>query len=185
MKLKTTGTKKSVATVAKSRPPITARPSGAFCSPPFAEAQRHRKHADDHRQRRHQDRPETRVSQPPARPPSGVFPASSLSFEKLTTRMLFAVATPMHMIAPVSAGTLIVVSSQTESRQSRQRGGQRHQDDEGIEPRLEIHHDQQIDEHDRKSQSRQQAVKRRIHGLNLPAHEKLGPRRQFLSGFVE
>ena len=29
--------------------------------------------------------------------------------EKLTTRMLFAVATPMHMIAPVSAGTLIVV----------------------------------------------------------------------------
>ena len=33
-RLKTEGTKTSVATVANSRPPITARPSGAFCSPP-------------------------------------------------------------------------------------------------------------------------------------------------------
>src|SRR5205807_1695014 len=32
--LNTVGTKKSVATVAKMSPPITARPSGAFCSPP-------------------------------------------------------------------------------------------------------------------------------------------------------
>src|SRR3989454_993807 len=32
--LYTTGTKKSVANVATDRPPITARPSGAFCSPP-------------------------------------------------------------------------------------------------------------------------------------------------------
>src|SRR4029453_15317582 len=34
MMLKTTGTKNNVATVAKIKPPITARPSGAFCSPP-------------------------------------------------------------------------------------------------------------------------------------------------------
>jgi hypothetical protein len=33
------------------------------------------------------------------------FPSSSCSRAKLTTRMLFAVATPMHMIAPVKAGT--------------------------------------------------------------------------------
>src|SRR6266849_911867 len=33
-RLKNVGTKKSVETVAKSRPPITARPKGAFCSPP-------------------------------------------------------------------------------------------------------------------------------------------------------
>ncbi len=36
-------------------------------------------------------------------------PRASSSFAKLTTRMLFAVATPMHMIAPVSDGTLKVV----------------------------------------------------------------------------
>src|ERR1700677_1265600 len=32
--LNTVGTKNNVAAVAKIRPPITARPSGAFCSPP-------------------------------------------------------------------------------------------------------------------------------------------------------
>ena len=36
-------------------------------------------------------------------------PAASSSFAKLTTRMLFAVATPTHMMAPVRAGTLSVV----------------------------------------------------------------------------
>ena len=33
-RLYTTGTNSSVATVATTKPPITARPSGAFCSPP-------------------------------------------------------------------------------------------------------------------------------------------------------
>src|SRR6516225_2578968 len=32
--IKTAGTKNRVAAVAKSKPPITARPNGAFCSPP-------------------------------------------------------------------------------------------------------------------------------------------------------
>src|SRR4051812_21340292 len=36
-------------------------------------------------------------------------PAARRSRAKLMTRMLFAVATPMHMIAPVSAGTERVV----------------------------------------------------------------------------
>ena len=37
------------------------------------------------------------------------YPAANCSFAKLTTRMLLAVATPTHMIDPVSAGTLTVV----------------------------------------------------------------------------
>ena len=37
------------------------------------------------------------------------FPSSNCSFAKLTTRILFAVATPIHMMEPVSAGTLNVV----------------------------------------------------------------------------
>ena len=37
-KLKTTGTKKRVAKVATIRPPMTARPNGAFCSPPSPSA---------------------------------------------------------------------------------------------------------------------------------------------------
>ena len=37
------------------------------------------------------------------------FPSAICSVAKLTTRMLFAVATPMHIIVPISAGTLNVV----------------------------------------------------------------------------
>ena len=41
------GTKSRVATVANSNPPMTARASGASCSP-FANAESHRYHAEDH-----------------------------------------------------------------------------------------------------------------------------------------
>ncbi len=53
---KTAGTKTSVAMVAHSRPPITARPSGAFCSPPSPSPSDMGHHADDHGQRGHQYR---------------------------------------------------------------------------------------------------------------------------------
>ena len=36
-------------------------------------------------------------------------PEARTSLAKLTTRMLLAVATPMHMMAPISDGTLMVV----------------------------------------------------------------------------
>src|ERR1700682_2948479 len=62
---------------------------------------RHRDHADDHRERGHEDRPGAAVT--------GSAPSASRSRAKLITRMLLAVATPMHMIAPVSAGTESVV----------------------------------------------------------------------------
>ena len=37
------------------------------------------------------------------------FPSTRSSLAKVTSRMLFAVATPMHISAPISAGTLNVV----------------------------------------------------------------------------
>ncbi len=87
---------------------MTARPSGAFCSPPspipraigimpiiIASAVISTG--------RNRVNPASRAAW------SAVCPRASSSFAKLTTRMLFAVATPMHMMAPVSAGTLMVV----------------------------------------------------------------------------
>ena len=103
-----TGTKNNVAQVAVSKPPITARPRGAFCSPPSpkpkamgaipmimasAVMMTGRKRV----------KPASR----PARTGSPV--CNNLSRAKLMTRMLLAVATPMHMMAPVSAGTDSVV----------------------------------------------------------------------------
>ena len=58
--LKKVGTKNSVETVANIRPPMTARPSGAFCSPPSPNPKRHRHHANDHGQSGHQHRPKAR-----------------------------------------------------------------------------------------------------------------------------
>ncbi len=104
----TTGTNSKVAKVANIRPPITARPSGAFCSPPSPS-------------------PSDIGSMPiiiasavmstgrkRPKPASSAatlasMPWSSCSRAKLTTRMLLAVATPMHMMAPINAGTLTVV----------------------------------------------------------------------------
>src|SRR5580692_2649653 len=106
--LKNVGTKNRVETVAKSSPPMTARPSGAFCSPPSpspsaigtmpmimasAVINTGRK----------------RVNPASSAAPRESIPSAIFSVAKLTTRMLFEVATPMHMMAPISAGTLRVV----------------------------------------------------------------------------
>ena len=77
-------------------------------------------------------------------------PSASCSLAKLTTRMLFAVATPMHMIAPVRAGTLSGrVDEEEHPGDAGDRRGQRRNDDQRIEPRLEVHDDEEVDENDR------------------------------------
>ncbi len=149
MAANTVGTKTSVATVANSRPPITARPSGAFCSPPSPMPKRHGQHADDHRQRGHQHRAEAGEARIERRL-QRVAPSFMRSRAKLTTRMLLAVATPMHMMAPVRAGTLSVVPvMQQHPGNAGHGGGQCGDDDEGIGPGLEVDDDQQVHQHDR------------------------------------
>jgi hypothetical protein len=97
-------TEDSVAQVAKISPPITARPSGVFCPGSMAIG----------------SMPMTIASAVISTGRNRVLPASIAaviastpaamrSRAKAITRMLFAVATPMHMIAPVSAGTESVV----------------------------------------------------------------------------
>ena len=71
--------------------------------------------------------------------------------------MLFAVATPMHMMAPISAGTLSArVGEEQEEHNARQRSGQSRNDDERIDPALKINDDQQVDQHDGKDEPAQQ-----------------------------
>ena len=71
----------------------------------FAHAHRHRHHADNHRKRRHDDRTEAREPGFDGRL-QRIAMVSIRSLANDTTRMLLAVATPMHMIEPISAGTL-------------------------------------------------------------------------------
>ena len=76
-------------------------------------------------------------------------PRAKPSRAKLTSRMLFAVAMPMHMMAPVRAGTDSVVpvmnSIQTMPASA---AGQRGNDDERVEPGLEVDDDHEVDEDD-------------------------------------
>ena len=75
---------------------------------PFTQGERHRDHAQDHGTGGHQHGTETREPGVEGRG-YRIIPCSSLSRAKLTRRTLFAVAIPMHMIAPVRAGMERVV----------------------------------------------------------------------------
>ena len=76
---------------------------------------------------------ETRVT-PASMLASRALPCSaSRSLANDTTRILFAVATPMHMIAPINAGTLRVSMSEKEQNDNAgERSGQSRDDDEGV-----------------------------------------------------
>ena len=65
------GTRKRVVKVAARRPPMTARPRGAFCSPPSPSASAIGQHAEDHGERRHQHRPQAGPARRAARPRTG------------------------------------------------------------------------------------------------------------------
>src|SRR5579859_1511876 len=99
------GTKMSVAKVANSRPPITARASGAFCSPPspipsaIGIMPRIMAPAVIRTGRR-------RVYPADIAATKESSPASMRWLANVTTRMLLAVVSPMHISVPINAGTL-------------------------------------------------------------------------------
>ena len=85
--------------------------------------------------------------------------------------MELAVATPMHMMAPISAGTRERgAGEEEEEHDAGERRGQRGDDDEGIEPGLEVDDDQQVDEHDGEEQAEEQTDVGAVHRLDLTAH---------------
>jgi len=63
---------------------------------------------------------------------------SRCSLAKVTMRMLLEVATPIDMMQPISAGTLIVVCVMKSAHRMPARApGERHEDDQRIGPGLE------------------------------------------------
>ena len=107
-RLKITGTKKRVAKVATPRPPMTARPSGAFCSPPSPSA------SDIGSMPRIiasavMTTGRKRTLPAVSTAPMESLPASICWLAKVTMRIEFAVATPTAIIDPIRLGTLSVV----------------------------------------------------------------------------
>src|SRR5882672_7188533 len=140
--LKTTGTKIRVATVANANPPMTARPSGAFCSPPS---------------------PKPRAI--------GAMPMIMASAVINTGRKRTKPASSAAATGSPSASKRGHGQRSTGGKQqphdARKCGRQRSDDDEWIAPRLEIDHDQQIDQHDGAEQAEQKSGERPVHRLHL------------------
>src|SRR5215469_18325164 len=68
---------------------------------------------------------------------------------------------------------------------ARKRPGQRGNDDEGIEPGLEVHNNEEISKNNRAKQSNAQAYEGSGHGLNLTANEDAAAPRQFFFNVVD
>ena len=136
----TGGSIASVASVAAARPPITARPSGAVCFGARANRERHRQHAGDHRQARHQNRPQTAAPRRHRGRVRGLAAALAAHCSaNVTSRIAFATATPIAMIAPMNDCTFSVVpvmSSATMTPHEHRRHGGEH--DERELERLEV-----------------------------------------------
>ena len=92
----------------------------------------------------------------------------SFSRAKLITSTLLAVATPMHMIAPVSAGTdSVVCVANSIQMMPASAAGSAVMMTNGIAPGLEVDHDQEIDQHDGAEQTEQQSGVGAVHGRGL------------------
>ena len=144
--------------VAKTSPPITARPSGAFCSALSAIGAMPMIMASAV-----MSTGRKRVNPASIAAVAASAPSASRSRAKLTTRMLLAVATPMHMIAPVNAGTdKVVRGDKQHPDDAGERRRQRRDDDERIEPGLEVDDDQQINQHDRERDADEQLAKAEV-----------------------
>ena len=176
--LNTTGTNISVATVAKTRPPMTARPSGAFCSPPSP-------------------RPSAIGTMPMI-----IASAVISTGRKRTKPASIAAATGSpSCVEPLAReaddehavrGRDAHAHDRAGERRHRQRraGGEQHPDDAGerrrqrrddderIAPGLEVDDDQQVDQHDRAEQAEQQPGERAVHGPHLAEQIDLRAARQ-------
>ena len=105
-------------------------------------------------------------------------PVARWSLAKVTSRMLFAVATPMLMIAPISDGTLNVVCvTNSIQRMPASAPGSAIRMMNGSSQRLEVHHHQQVHQQDREDEPEAEADERgcacsppgRASSMKLPA----------------
>ena len=169
-RLNTAGTKTRVATVAQQEPADDRAPERRVLLAALAQPQRHRDHADDHGQRGHQHGTEAGDPRLDGGRRGVAVLGRAAPWRRTPPGCCWRCPTPMHMIAPISAGTLSVVPvRKRNTMMPGEGGGQRRDDDERIEPGLEVHDDQQVDEHDREGEAAEEPEVGGPHGLDLAA----------------
>ena len=171
--------------VAQSRPPITARPRGAFCSPPSP------------RPSAIGTMPMIMASAVIMTGRNRVFPASMAAFTASPCSANLLLGKRNHKNA-VRRGHPYAHERSHKCRHA-QRGageeehehdaghgrGKRGDDDEGIEPGLKVHHDQQVDKHDGSRKPGNESRIGFVHGVNLTAYGDEGPARKSLAIAVD
>jgi len=121
--LKNAGTKNQRRNRREKQSTMTARPRGAFCSPP-SPSREPLAHTNNHCQSGHQHGAKAREARLQCGA-DGIFSFRYFFVAKLTTKMLVGGCDPMHMMVPMSAGTLKVVCVINKTRQCRECRGQR------------------------------------------------------------
>ena len=163
---------------------MTARPSGAFCSPPspspsaigtmpmiMASAV---------------IKTGRRRMWPAAIAASiAVLPSRSCSLAKVIIRMLLAVATPTLAIAPIIDSTLKVVCVRNSiHKMPANAPGNASDNDERIGPRLEVDDHQEVNERGGEDEAEAELAERGVHAFDLAAHVDRAARRKFRAKLV-
>ena len=99
--LKKNGTKKIARKVAASMPPITPVPDRCARAGARAGRDRERQHAEDERERGHQDRAGSAAAPPRAPRPTSTCPAGASSSANSTIRIAFFAARPISVTRPI------------------------------------------------------------------------------------
>ena len=116
----------------------------------FADRERHRHHAGDHRRARHQHRPHARPRGVDGRVAAASRRCRRACSANVTSRIAFATATPIAMIAPMNDCTFSVVRVASQHQHDAgQHGRHGRDDDERETQRLEVRGQQQEDHDDR------------------------------------
>ena len=151
-------------------PPMTARPSGARKSAPSPRAERHRNHAGDERERRHQDRPQADAPGLDERlaPRHAASPRAHLA--KSISRIAFFATMPISRITPIRL-MMLSVSPVTQQRQHHadERERQRDQDRQRIEERSELHDEDEVHQQHRDAERGEDAAEHLVLILGLAA----------------
>ena len=147
----------------------------------FAQAQRQWQHADNHGQRRHQHRAETGKAGFDRGADGIAGNGQALAGEAHHQDRVGGAHAHAHDGAGQGRHRQSGAGGEQRPDDAGQGGGQGGDDHKGIKPGLEVHHNQQIDEHNRAHQAEQQAGKGSVHGDGLAAQGYHRSARQILS----
>ena len=136
----------------------------------FTQAKRHGNHADDHRQGRHHDGAKACAAGFNCRKEGIMMLFKPSLCERDDEDRICGGDAHAHDGAHQCRHAERGVGSEQKQHNASQRGGQRGDDDEGVKPGLEVDHDEQIHQHNRKAEPADEADIGGVHRLNLALH---------------